>query len=112
MRPPSVYANPTCPAGDACDLLALLQGPHRVAYRLVMIVLSQQQVPASRIADLLGCDVATVRRWIHRYNTHGTSGLADRPRAGRPRLGSPRLPERIRYSARGRGPPAAGLSGP
>jgi hypothetical protein len=42
-----------------------------------------------------GLRPATVRRWIHRYNTHGVAGLADRPRAGRPRLGSPRLGERI-----------------
>jgi transposase len=35
------------------------------------------------IAELLGCDPATVRRWIHRYNTHGVAGLADLPaRAG------------------------------
>ncbi len=95
MRPPSVYANPTCPANDACEVLALLQGPHRLAYRLVMILLSQHGLPASQIAELLGCDPATVRRWIHRYNTHGTSGLADLPRAGRPQRGSPRLPERI-----------------
>src|SRR6266542_1253483 len=67
MRPPSVYAKPSCPAGCPCDLLALL-----------------------------GCDPATVRRWVHRYDAHGASGLADRPRAGRPRLGSPRLGERIR----------------
>jgi transposase len=37
-----------------------------------------------------------VRRWIHRYQQHGTSALADRPRAGRPRLGSPRLGQRTR----------------
>jgi transposase len=43
----------------------------------------------------LGCDPATVRRWIHRCNTQGASGLSDRPRAGRPRLGSPRLGRRI-----------------
>jgi transposase len=48
------------------------------------------------IAELLGCDQTTVRRWIHRYNTHGVSGLGDRPRSGRPRLGSPHLDERIR----------------
>ena len=42
MRPPSVYAKPPCPAGDACDLLALLHGPHRVGCRLVMILLSYQ----------------------------------------------------------------------
>jgi transposase len=96
MRPPSVYANPSCPAGCPCDLLRLLHGPHRVGCRLVMILLSCHGLPAATIADLLGCDAATVRRWIHRYNIHGASGLSDRPRAGRPRLGSPRLGQRIR----------------
>ncbi len=61
-----------------------------------MILLSQHGLPAATIAALLGCDPATVRRWVHRYDAHGASGLADRPRAGRPRLGSPRLGERIR----------------
>jgi transposase len=96
MRPPSVYANPCCTAGCPCDVARLLHGPHRVATRLVMILLSQRGWPASAIAELLGCDPATVRRWIHHYNTHGASGLSDRPRAGRPRLGSPRLGQRIR----------------
>jgi transposase len=96
MRPPSVYANPACPAGCPCDVARLLHGPHRVATRLVMILLSQRGWPASAIAELLGCDPATVRRWIHHYNAHGASGLADRPRVGRPRLGSPRLGRRIR----------------
>jgi transposase len=91
-----VYAKPSCPAGCLCDLLGLLHGPHRVACRLVMILLSCHGLPAARIAELLGCDAATVRRWIHRYNAYGASGLSDRPRAGRPRLGSPRLGQRIR----------------
>jgi hypothetical protein len=60
-----------------------------------MILLSQHGWPASQIAGLLGCDPATVRRWIHRYHQHGTGGLGDRPRSGRPRLGSPRLARRI-----------------
>jgi transposase len=67
----------------------MLFGPHRVAARLVMILLSCQRWPPAAIAELLGCDPATVRRWIHRYNTHGPAGLSDRPRAGRPRRGSP-----------------------
>jgi len=96
MRPPSVYAKRSCPAGDPCDLLGLLHGPHRIGCRLVMILLSQQGWSAATVAELLGCDPRTVRRWVHRYNTHGAHGLADRPRAGRPRLGSPRLGERIR----------------
>jgi transposase len=90
-----VYANRSCPAGDPCDLLRLLQGPHRVGYRLVMIVLSQNGWPAATIAGLLGCDPRTVRRWVHRYNQIGAHGLGDLPRPGRPRLGSPRLGQRI-----------------
>jgi transposase len=95
MRPPSVYANPTCPADDPCDLLHLLHGPHRVAVRLVMILLSCQHWPPTAIAEVLGCDPSTVRRWVHRYNTHGVAGLPDRPRHGRPRLGSQGLGQRI-----------------
>jgi transposase len=96
MRPPSVYAKRSCAAGDPCDLLRLLHGPHRVGLRLVMILLSQQGWTAAAIAELLGCDPRTARRWVHRYNQEGTSGLVDRPRSGRPRLGSRRLGQRIR----------------
>jgi transposase len=96
MRPTSVYANPTCPAGCACDVVGLLHGPQRVGLRLVMILLSHQHWPPTAIAELLGCDPATVRRWIHRYNQQGVAALADRPRSGRPRLGSARLGARIR----------------
>jgi transposase len=96
MRPPSVHAKPSCPAGCPCDVARLLHGRHRVGARLVMILLSHQHWPPAAIAELLGCDPSTVRRWVHRYNTHGTAGLCDRPRAGRPRLGSPRLHVRIR----------------
>ena len=95
MRPPSVYANPACSVGCGCDVTRLLQGRHRVALRLVMILLSCKRWPPVAIAELLGCDVATVRRWIHRYNADGVAGLHDRPRSGRPRLGSPRLGARI-----------------
>jgi transposase len=90
-----VYANPSCPAADPCDVLRLLHGPHRVGCRLVMILLSQQGWTAAQIADVLGLDPSTVRRWIHRYLKHGTAGLADRPRCGRPRLGGPKLTRRI-----------------
>jgi Homeodomain-like domain len=83
MRPPSVYANPACPAGCGCDVTRLLQGRHRVALRLVMILLSFKRWPPVAIAELLDCDVATVRRWIHRYNAYGVAGLA-RPAPLRP----------------------------
>jgi transposase len=90
-----VYAKRSCPAGDPCDLLGLLQGQHRVGYRLVMILLSQQGWPAAAIASVLGCDPRTVRRWVHRYNQTGAHGLGDLPRPGRPRPGSPQLGQRI-----------------
>jgi hypothetical protein len=77
-----VYAKRSCPAGDPCDLLALLHGPHRIGCRLVMILLSQHGWSAATIAELLGCDPRTVRRWVHRYNTHGAHSLADRPPTG------------------------------
>jgi hypothetical protein len=50
-----------------------------VGVRLVTILLSARGQPASMIAELLGCDPGTVRRWIHRDNQHGVAGLADRP---------------------------------
>jgi hypothetical protein len=56
-----------------------------------MILLSHRGWTAVAIAELLGCDPSTVRRWIHRYNQHGVAGPVDRPRPGRPRLGSPKL---------------------
>jgi transposase len=90
-----VDANPSCPAACPCHLLSLLHRPHRTALRLVMILLSHHGLSAAAIAELLGCDPGTVRRGVHRYNPHGTSGLGDRPRAGRPPLGSPRLHQRI-----------------
>jgi hypothetical protein len=59
-----VYANPACRAGCPCDLLALQHGPHRIALRLVMILLSQHGWSAATIAELLGCNPRTVRRWV------------------------------------------------
>jgi transposase len=95
MRPPCVYANPARPGGPE-EILALLRGRYRVAARLVMVLLSLRRWQAAEIAGLLCCDPVTVRRWIGRYNSEGTAGLADRPRPGRPRLGGPRLGGRIR----------------
>jgi hypothetical protein len=95
MRPCSVYANLAWAAGCPCDILRSLYGPHRVGVRLVMILLSAHGQTAGAIAEVLGCDASTVRRWIHRYNQHGIAELGDQPRPGRPRLGSPRRTQRI-----------------
>jgi hypothetical protein len=42
-----MYAKPSCPAADPCYLLRLLHGRHRIACRLLMILLSQQGMAAS-----------------------------------------------------------------
>ncbi|HEY2442744.1 MAG TPA: IS630 family transposase [Streptosporangiaceae bacterium] len=92
MRPVSVFAN--SPGSEIERLRAELRGRHRQAERAVMVLLSVQGLPPARIAGLLGCHPATVRRWIGRFNAEGLAGLADRPRCGRPRLGG-RLSRRI-----------------
>jgi transposase len=95
LRPhPCVYA--TVHAEIHADLLAALHGRWRVTTRILMILLSAQGWSALGIAELLGYDPVTVRRWIRRFDRDGIAGLADRPRSGRPQLGSPRLGKRIR----------------
>uniref|UniRef100_UPI00117E6DAD helix-turn-helix domain-containing protein n=1 Tax=Thermoactinospora rubra TaxID=1088767 RepID=UPI00117E6DAD len=93
MRPPIVFANG--PAVSIEQVQAELRGRWRPAVRAVMVLLSLRGWPAGQIADLLGYDAGTVRRWIGRCNRHGLAGLADRPRPGRPRLGGARLTDRI-----------------
>nr|WP_198406876.1 IS630 family transposase [Nocardia terpenica] len=94
MRPASVFAKGSSGA-DAEELRRLLRGPWRQMLRAVMVLLSLHGLPAGQIAELLECDAATVRRWIHRFDRGGVEALADRPRPGRSRLGGPRLLDRI-----------------
>jgi transposase len=61
-----------------------------------MVLLSTAGMSAAEIGELLDYHPATVRRWVHRYNTGGVPDLADRHRSGRPRLGGPRFAQRIR----------------
>ncbi len=93
MRPVSVFANG--PGTEIEQLRAELQGRWRQAARAVMVLLSLHGLPPAKIAELLDCHPATVRRWISRFNSEGLAGLADRPRSGRPRLGACRLASRI-----------------
>ena len=53
MRPPSVYANLSCPAGCPCEVTGPLYGPRRVGVRLVMILLSHRGWTAVAIAELV-----------------------------------------------------------
>jgi hypothetical protein len=109
MRPVSVFAKGQ--GGEIGQLEAGLHGRWRQATRAVMVLLSLHGLAPAQIAELLDCHLATVRRWIGRFNSEGLAGLADRPRCGRPRLGGRQLTGRIagaggtwagRRSARGR----------
>ncbi|MDP9458234.1 MAG: helix-turn-helix domain-containing protein [Actinomycetota bacterium] len=55
--------------------------------RARIVSLSWQGLRTAKIAEKLGCHPKTVRTRIHRFNTEGMDGLADRPGAGRkPRI--------------------------
>ena len=56
----------------------------RTAMRALMILLSAAGYPAVSIAELVGYDPRTVRRWIERLIVEGVDGLPDRFRTGRP----------------------------
>ncbi|MCK2216785.1 helix-turn-helix domain-containing protein [Actinomadura sp. ATCC 31491] len=78
-----MFAN--APDASIEQLQAALRARWWQATRAVMVLLSLHGLPAAQIADLLGYDPGTVRRWIGRFNRLGVAGLADRPRPGRPR---------------------------
>ena len=99
MRPVSVFANG--PESEIGQLRSDLHGRWRQATRAVMVLLSLHGSPPARIAELLDCHPATVRRWITRFNDEGLAG------AGRPAA--------VRAAAAGRAPadqPDRGAAGP
>jgi len=59
-------------------------GDARVVRRAQMIRLSADGKTASEIAALWDVTDEAVRRTIHRFDSEGISGLADKPRKGRP----------------------------
>jgi len=67
MRPVSVFANG--PGSEIEKVQAGLHGRWREATRAVKVLLSQHGLPPSKIAELLDCHPATVRRWISRPRT-------------------------------------------
>ena len=60
-----------------------------VARRLLALALVLDGHKREDAARLAGMDRQTLRDWVHRYNTHGVAGLADRHGGGpKPRLSS------------------------
>jgi transposase len=71
------------------------------------IELLGQDVPVHVVAERLGVDRRSVRRWKRAYRSHGTAGLAAQPAPGRP----PKLTGRQRHTLVQvilKGPEAAG----
>lgn len=72
---------------EARDLRSLAhsrKGEARLRDRARICWLSHNGQSVAAIVAVVGLDEKTVRRWIHRFNTHGVAGLRDVPRAGRP----------------------------
>jgi hypothetical protein len=57
----------------------------RISQRARLILLSSQRRTTTELAAIFSSDKVTVRRWIHRFNVSGPTGLYDEPRPGRPR---------------------------
>ena len=56
-----------------------------LAHRSKIVLLAADGVSSTQIATRLSCDVKTVRKWRHRFESHGLAGLCDEYRQGRPR---------------------------
>jgi len=58
--------------------------PARQVQRAKIIWFSHQKVKVPKIAAKIGLSAASVRKWIHRFNSSGLCGLDDASRTGRP----------------------------
>ncbi|MFL5759806.1 MAG: helix-turn-helix domain-containing protein [Thermomicrobiales bacterium] len=80
------------PSDEECEELRRMirQEAGRVSQRARLILLSSQRRTTTELAEIFSSDKVTVRRWVHRFNQLGPSGLYDEPRPGRPRkVGQP-----------------------
>src|SRR5881409_1605724 len=76
--------------------------------RVRAIELLQRDVPVHAVADRLGVDRRSVRRWKRAYRRRGRAGLEARPAAGRPpKLTAAQRRQLVRVVVAG---PEAGLS--
>src|SRR5712692_8220714 len=63
--------------------------PQRLVLRARIVLLAADGMANAGIARSLGCSVAVVRTWRHRFAVHGIPGLFDKPRSGRPEVHGP-----------------------
>ena len=77
-----------------CLRMILRRAPcprHRL--RAQMVLLSHQGYSLQQIAAITRQSDETVRRWLHRFHSHGCPGLHERPRCGRPPKVTPAVEE-------------------
>jgi|ERR671915_373255 transposase len=68
----------------------------RVKQRLLAIYLMKRdKISSYKVASILEVSPQSVRNWVKRYNTEGTSGLRDKPKEGRPKEISEQMLEKI-----------------
>ena len=67
------------------ELLQVGKTERRVAYRARILLLRQEGLGPTAVAEQVGCGMATVWRVERRYRQEGLQALYDRPRPGRPR---------------------------
>lgn len=79
----------------------------RRALALAMVLDGRSRTEA---AESCGMDRQTLRDWVHRYNTEGLAGLADRPLPGRaPRLDAGQMGELAKIVEAGPNPAVDGV---
>src|SRR3989475_13239142 len=72
--------------------------------RLRAIELLQREIPVHVVAERLGVDRRSVRRWKRAYRGHGRGGLRARPAPGRPpKLTATQRRQLVRVVVPGRG---------
>jgi transposase len=59
--------------------------PHGIATRARIVLLSSEGLSNTEVAQRVGVDQATVRKWRERYRAGGIDALSDEPRPGVPR---------------------------
>lgn len=74
-------------AQDRLDLEAVIRqatSPQRDVFRAQIVLLAADGYNNTEIADEIGCQRKTARKWRDRFADAGRAGLTDEPRPGRP----------------------------
>jgi transposase len=63
--------------------------PQRLVLRARIVLAAAAGAASTAIARDLGCSIAMVRTWRHRFAVRGIPGLSGKPRSGRPEVHGP-----------------------